>query len=501
MKKNKIIIFDTTLRDGEQVPGCQLNTVEKVQVAKQLERLGVDVIEAGFPISSPQDMVSVQAIAAEVQNATICALARGVEKDIDAAYEAVRGAAAPRIHTFLPISDIQMENVIKKDRETVLQMIQKTVSHARKHVSDVEWSGMDASRADIDFLIRCCRVAIDAGATTINVPDTVGYATPHEHGEMVRRLVTAIPEFAQDIILSVHVHNDLGLATANSLAGVLQGARQVECTINGLGERAGNTALEEIVMVLHTRYKSRFTTAIKSKQLMKTSKLVSSLMHMQVQKNKAIVGANAFAHSSGIHQDGILKKRDTFEIMNPSDVGVDQSLLTLTARSGRAALSHHLKRLGYTMTKEELDMRYHEFITIADKKKEVNDDDLLVMMGATPVTRYGARLAVFQVTTGTSPITPTATVVLEIDGKMHTASAVGNGPIDAAFKSVDTITRKSVVLDEYLVQAITGGSNDLGKVHVQITHKGMPYHGFGSDTDVLVASVKAYVDAINKIAV
>lgn len=498
MKKSNIIILDTTLRDGEQVPGCQLNTVEKVEVAKQLERLGVDVIEAGFPISSPTDMQSVKAIASEVKNATICALSRGVDKDIDAAYEAVRGAVAPRIHTFLPISDIQMENVIRKSRTQVLELITHTVSRAKSYVSDVEWSGMDASRADIQFLIDCCKAAIKAGATTINVPDTVGYATPDEHGQMVRDLITAIPEFTRDIILSVHVHNDLGLATANSLAGVLHGARQVECTINGLGERAGNTALEEIVMILQTRYKSQFATRIRSKQIMKTSKLISSLMHMQVQKNKAIVGANAFAHSSGIHQDGILKQRNTFEIMDPADVGVDQSLLTLTARSGRAALTHHLKRLGFTLTKEQIDVKYHEFIALADKKKEIHDDDLLVMMGAAP-TKDGARLAVFQVTTGTSPITPTATVVLDIDGQTHTASATGNGPIDAAFKSVDIITKRQVALDEYLVQAITGGSNDLGKVHVQVTFKDRQYRGFGSDTDVIVASVKAYVDAVNKI--
>lgn len=498
MSKQRIIIFDTTLRDGEQVPGCQLNTVEKVEVAKQLERLGVDVIEAGFPISSPQDMQSVKAIATEVKHATVCALSRGVEKDIDAAYEAVRGAVAPRIHTFLPISDIQMENVIRKSRSQVLDLITHTVSHAKSYVSDVEWSGMDASRADIAFLIECCKAAIKAGATTINVPDTVGYATPEEHGHMVQSLITAIPEFVKDIILSVHVHNDLGLATANSLAGVRNGARQVECTINGLGERAGNTALEEIVMILQTRYKKTYLTGIKSKQILKTSKLISSLMHMQVQKNKAIVGANAFAHSSGIHQDGILKKRDTFEIMDPADVGVDQSLLTLTARSGRAALSHHLKRLGFDLSKEQLDTRYHEFVALADKKKEIHDDDLLVMMGA-PSQKRGAYLSVFQVVTGTSPITPTATVTLTIDGVAHTQSSTGNGPIDAAFRSVDAILKKKVILDEYLVQAITGGSDDLGKVHVQITYQNRQYRGFGSDTDVLVASVKAYIDALNTV--
>ena len=379
--KKQIYIFDTTLRDGEQVPGCQLNTFEKVEVAKQLQLLGVDIIEAGFPISSPQDFASVQEISRQIQNARVCALARGVEKDIDVAYASIKEAESPRIHTFLPISDIQIENIMHKSRSEVLALIRHTVSYARKYVSDVEWSGMDASRADIDFLTDACQTAIDAGATTINITDTVGYAVPHEFGIMIRDLVKRIPRFTEDIILSVHVHNDLGLATANSLVGVQEGARQIECTMNGLGERAGNSALEEIVMVIQTRYKKQFRLNINSKQIYKTSQMVSNLMHMPVQRNKAIVGLNAFAHSSGIHQDGILKKRDTFEIMDPKDVGVEQSALVLTARSGRAALQHHLKRLGYKLTTKQLGEKYIEFLTIADNKKEVSDDDLNVLMG------------------------------------------------------------------------------------------------------------------------
>jgi len=497
--KKRIYIFDTTLRDGEQVPGCQLNTIEKVEVAKQLERLGVDIIEAGFPISSPQDMSSVQEIARQIKNARVCALSRGVEKDIDAAYEAIKTAQSPRIHTFLPVSDIQIDNIMHKSRANVLDMIRHTVAYARKYVSDVEWSGMDASRADMNFLTQACQTAIDAGATTINIPDTVGYAVPSEFRNMVRELVHRVPQFAEDIILSVHVHNDLGLATANSLVGVQEGARQVECTMNGLGERAGNAALEEIVMVLQTRYKNKYKLNVNTKQIYKTSRMVSSLMHMPVQRNKAIVGMNAFAHSSGIHQDGILKKRNTFEIMDPKDVGVDQSALVLTARSGRAALNHHLKRLGYNITQEQLVEKYKEFLPIADKKKELSDEDLHALMGYTENTKRGMQLSIFHVVTGTSPITPTATVVMDVKGEKHTATATGNGPIDAAYKAVDLIIGKKVKLDEYLVQAITGGSNDLGKVNVQISYKNQQFQGVGADTDVVVASVKAYVDALSKI--
>lgn len=497
--KKRIYIFDTTLRDGEQVPGCQLNTVEKVEVAKQLERLGVDIIEAGFPISSPQDMASVREVAHQIKNARVCALSRGVEKDIDAAYESIKEAQSPRIHTFLPVSDIQIDNIMHKSRANVLDMIRHTVAYSRKYVSDVEWSGMDASRADIDFLTQACNTAIDAGATTINIPDTVGYAVPHEFGSMIKELVQRIPRFNEDIILSVHVHNDLGLATANSLSGVQEGARQIECTVNGLGERAGNAALEEITMVLQTRYRNKYKLNINTKQICKTSRMVSSLMHMPVQRNKAIVGMNAFAHSSGIHQDGILKKRDTFEIMDPKDVGVDQSSLVLTARSGRAALNHHLKRLGYHLTQEQLVEKYKEFLPIADKKKELSDEDLHALMGYIVDPKRGMQLSIFHVFTGTSPITPTATVVMNVKGEKHTATATGNGPIDAAYKAVDLIVGKKVKLEEYLVQAITGGSNDLGKVNVQITYKNQQFQGVGADTDVIVASVKAYVDAIAKI--
>lgn len=497
--KKKIKVFDTTLRDGEQVPGSQLNTVEKVQVALQLEKLGVDVIEAGFPISSPGDMNSVKEISKKIKNTVVCALSRGVEKDIDAAYEAIREASSPRIHTFLPVSPIQMEYVLRKKPEEVLSLIKSTVRYAKKFVSDVEWSGMDASRADADFLIKACRVAIDAGATTINIPDTVGYSVPTEFGNLIKTLVSEIPEFENEVVLSVHVHNDLGLATANSLSGIENGARQIECTINGLGERAGNSALEEIVMVLKTRYKKRFSTNIDSKYIASTSTMVSQLMHMPVQKNKAIVGGNAFAHSSGIHQDGILKNRASFEVMNPKDVGVDQSALVLTARSGRAALAHHMKRLGFVFTKSQMEEKYLQFLEIADKKKEVSDDDLRLILGVNNDSRNKTKLEVFHVLTGTPPITPSATVTLSVDGQSITKSGIGNGPIDASFKAINSIMGKDIVLNEYLVQSIASGSNDLGKVNVKVSIGRDTQFGVGADTDILVASVKAYVDAISKL--
>ncbi|MFO0703473.1 MAG: 2-isopropylmalate synthase [Patescibacteria group bacterium] len=498
--KKKIFIFDTTLRDGEQVPGSQLNTIEKVQVAQKLEKLGVDIIEAGFPISSPTDMQSVKEISKVVKNSRICALSRGVSKDIDAAYEAVKAAGAPRIHTFLPVSPIQMEFVLRKRPEEVLELIKSTVGYAKKYISDVEWSGMDASRADFDFLVKACKVAINAGATTINIPDTVGYAVPDEFGELVKKLVDAVPEFRSDVVLSVHVHNDLGLATANSLSGVLNGATQVECTINGVGERAGNSALEEIAMILKTRYRSKYETGIHTKQIASTSKMISTLMHMPVQKNKAIVGAHAFAHSSGIHQDGVLKHRSSFEVISPEDVGVDESSLVLTARSGRAALKHHLSRLGYKLSKDEVDEKYSQFLVIADKKKEVSDEELHILMGQDHKTKRNVTLEVFHVVTGTNPITPSATVSLKVHGNIITKSAIGNGPVDASFRAVNDIVGKSIILNEYLVQAITGGSNDLGKVNVKVTNNSESYYGFGADTDVLVASVKAYVDAVSKIS-
>lgn len=378
--KDKIYIFDTTLRDGEQVPGAKLVTEEKIALAKQLEVLGVDVMEAGFPISSPEDFNAVRKIAATVKNSTVCALARGLDEDIDVAARSIENAASPRIHTFISVSDIHIEHQMRKTRDEVLKMVDKAVSRAKSYLDNVEFSPMDASRADFEYLVKFTQVAIDAGATTINLPDTVGYALPEEWGLMIKNLVERIPAFKDEVVLSMHTHNDLGLATANALAGVVNGARQIECTLNGVGERAGNCSLEEVVMTIKMRYQNRFYTAVNTGEICKTSRLVSEVMGLPVQPNKAVVGANAFAHSSGIHQDGIIKHRDNFEIMNPDDVGAAGSSIVLTARSGRAALKHRLDNLGYVFEKADLEPVYLKFLKWADEKKQISDDDLHALM-------------------------------------------------------------------------------------------------------------------------
>lgn len=374
--KDKVYIFDTTLRDGEQVPGAKLVTDEKIALAKQLELLGVDIMEAGFPISSPEDFNAVRKIANTVEKSTVCALARGLDEDIDVAARSIENAASPRIHTFISVSDIHIENQMRKTRDEVLKMVDRAVSRAKSYLDNVEFSPMDASRADFEYLVKFTQVAIDAGATTINLPDTVGYALPEEWGFMIKSLVERIPAFKNDVVLSMHTHNDLGLATANALAGVVNGARQVECTLNGVGERAGNCSLEEVVMTIKMRYQDRFYTQINTKEICKTSRLVSEVMGLPVQPNKAVVGANAFAHSSGIHQDGIIKHRDNFEIMDPDDVGASGSAIVLTARSGRAALKHQLEKLGYVYEKANLEPIYLRFLEWADEKKQISDDDL-----------------------------------------------------------------------------------------------------------------------------
>ena len=378
--KDKVYIFDTTLRDGEQVPGAKLVTDEKIALAKQLELLGVDIMEAGFPVSSPEDFNAVQKIANTVKNSTVCALARGLDEDIDVAARSIENAASPRIHTFISVSDIHIENQMRKSRDEVLKMVDKAVSRAKSYLDNVEFSPMDASRADFEYLVKFTQVAIDAGATTINLPDTVGYALPEEWGAMIKNLVERIPAFKNDVVLSMHTHNDLGLATANALAGVVNGARQIECTLNGVGERAGNCSLEEVVMTIKMRYQDRFYTQINTKEICKTSNLVSQVMGLPVQPNKAVVGANAFAHSSGIHQDGIIKHRDNFEIMDPDDVGAAGSSIVLTARSGRAALKHQLEKLGYVYEKADLEPIYMRFLEWADEKKQISDDDLVSLI-------------------------------------------------------------------------------------------------------------------------
>ncbi len=495
--EEKIIVFDTTLRDGEQVPGCQLNTIEKIQVAKALEELGVDVIEAGFPVSSPGDFNSVVEISKAISEPVICALTRAVKKDIEVAAEALQYAKRKRIHTGIGVSPYHIEFKLKTTPEEIIKRSSDAVRYARKFVDDVEFYAEDAGRADNEYLAKVIEAVIEAGATVVNIPDTTGYCLPVEYGEKIKYLKNNVPNIDKAII-STHCHNDLGMATANTIMGVLNGARQVEVTINGVGERAGNTSLEEVVMTLKSHKNLNFVTGINTQLIYKTSRLVSTLMNMPVQANKAIVGRNAFAHSSGIHQDGVLKKRENYEIINPVEVGVRESSIILSARSGRAALNHRLELLGYKFSKEELDDIYYRFLKLADKKKIINDDDIKILTGEVTQGEKPLRLELLQVSCGKSLI-PVATVGLWINGEIHTATATGNGPIDAAFTAVRQLINKTVHLEEFLIQAITRGSDDIGKVHIQIEHQGKIYYGFSANTDIITASVEALIDAIAKI--
>ena len=494
--KNRIIIFDTTLRDGEQVPGCQLNTVEKIEVARALEEMGVDVIEAGFPISSPGDLKSVQEISKHVKKPVITALSRAIKGDIDAAVESLKFAKNKRIHTFISSSDVHIIHQFKSTREKILEQGIEAVKYAKKFAEDIEFSAMDAGRTENPFLAEFIEAAISAGATTVNIPDTTGYCLPQEFGEKIKYLFTHVKNIDKAVV-SVHCHNDLGMATANTISAVQNGARQIEVTINGVGERAGNTALEEAVMILKTRQDLNAVTNINTKKIYLVSRLVSRLMRMPVQANKAIVGRNAFAHSSGIHQNGILKNRFTYEIISPKDVGINESSLGLTARSGRSALLHHLERLGYELKQDQLDKIYDKFIALADKKKDISDDDLRILMGD-KTNNQGIKLISLNVISGNKDI-PNASVKISINGKTTSAKANGNGPVDAVFKAINLIIKKKVILEEYLVQAMTGGSDDLGKVHVQFSYKGNVYYGFGTDTDIITASAKAYLDGMSKL--
>lgn len=495
--EQKIYIFDTTLRDGEQVPGCQLNTIEKIELAKSLELLKVDIIECGFPVSSPGDFQSVVEISKNVTEPVICALTRAVEKDIDVAADAFHFARRKRIHTGIGTSDPHIKYKFNSNREEIIERAVNAVRYARKFVDDVEFYAEDAGRTGNEYLARVVEAVIKAGATVVNIPDTTGYCTPWEYGEKIRFLMENVPNIDK-AILSTHCHNDLGMATANTLSGIMNGARQVEVTINGIGERAGNTSLEEVVMILRSRKDLPFYTDVDTKQIYKNSRLVSTLMRMPVQPNKAIVGRNAFAHSSGIHQDGVLKNKESYEIINPMDVGVNDSVIALTARSGRAALNHHYQRLGIELTPEELDHAYEKFLLLADTKKDVNDSDLLIIVG---VNRNEAqrkiRLKFLQVICGKNSV-PMATVKLNIDGEICQATASGNGPIDAAFTAVKKLINRKIIVEEFLVQAITRGCNDVGKVHVQVENRGHLYYGFSANTDIVTASVEAFVDAISK---
>ncbi|HQK71216.1 MAG TPA: 2-isopropylmalate synthase [Bacteroidales bacterium] len=495
--EEKVIVFDTTLRDGEQVPGCQLNTIEKIQVAQALDELGVDVIEAGFPISSPGDFNSVVEISKVVTRPVICALTRAVKKDIEVAAEALQYAQRKRIHTGIGVSPYHIEYKIRTTHEEIIRRASDAVRYARKFVDDVEFYAEDAGRADNEYLAKVIEAVIEAGATVVNIPDTTGYCLPEEYGEKIRYLKNNVPNIDK-VIISTHCHNDLGMATANTIMGVLNGARQVEVTMNGVGERAGNTSLEEVVMILKCHKHLNLYTDVNTQLIYKTSRLVSTLMNMPVQPNKAIVGRNAFAHSSGIHQDGVLKKRENYEIINPVEVGVRESSIILTARSGRAALNHKLQQLGYKFEKEELDEIYYRFLKLADKKKVINDEDIKILTGEVFQGEKPLKLEVLQVTCGKSTI-PVATVGLKINNEVHTSTATGNGPIDAAFTAVKQLINKTVHLEEFLIQAITRGSDDIGKVHIQIEHEGKIYYGFSANTDIVTASVEAFVDAIAKI--
>lgn len=495
---NRVYVFDTTLRDGEQVPGCQLATAEKVEIAKALEALGVDVIEAGFPISSPGDFQSVVELSKAVTEPIICALTRANRKDIDAAVASLQYAKRPRIHTGIGASDMHIKYKFNSTREEILERAVEAVKYAKGFVEDIEFYAEDAGRADNEYLAQMVEAVIAAGATVVNIPDTNGYCLPDQYGAKIRFLKENVRNIDQAII-SVHCHNDLGLATANTLAGIVNGARQIECTINGIGERAGNTALEEVTMILKTHHALNLHTNINSKHFSEISSMVSRMMRMPVQPNKAIIGQNAFAHSSGIHQDGFLKHRENYEIINPEDVGIDQSDIILTARSGRHALKHHLERLGYTIDRINLDQVYENFLTMADEKKHISDDDLLLLMsdGKDDAFKNGYKLKLLQVLCG-DPLSPTATVKLEFEGQEHEALARGNGPVNATIKAIESIIGKAVDLKEFNIQAMHGGSDDVSKVNMRVVYNGKSYLGYGFNTDIVQASASAYLDAVNK---
>lgn len=494
---DRLYIFDTTLRDGEQVPGCQLNTVEKIEVAKRLEELGVDIIEAGFPISSPGDFNSVVEISKAVTWPTICALTRAVEKDIDVAADSLKYAKKGRIHTGIGTSPYHIKYKFKSNEDEIIERSKRAVAYAKKYVEDVEFYAEDAGRTGNEYLARVIEAVIAAGATVVNIPDTTGYCLPDEYGEKIKFLKENVKNIDKAII-STHCHNDLGLATANTISGILNGARQAEVTLNGIGERAGNTSLEEVTMILKSHKEIGIDTHINSQNIYQMSRLVSTLMNMPVQANKAIVGRNAFAHSSGIHQDGVLKHRENYEIIDPKDVGINESSIVLTARSGRAALKHRLSVLGFEIDKEKLDEVYEEFLKLADKKKDIKDEDIALLVGDVKKEDRRISLDYLQVVTGKG-LESMALVRLSIAGEKFEASSTGNGPVDAAIKSIKAIIKRKVILEEFLIQAITRGSDDYGKVHMQVEHDKQIYYGFGTNTDIVTASAEAFIDALNKI--
>jgi len=504
MSAEKIIIFDTTLRDGEQSPGASLSITEKLEIARQLATLGVDVIEAGFPVSSPAQFKATRLVAEQVTGPVIAGLARANEDDIESAGKAVAPAKKKRIHTFIATSPIHMKYKLKKSSDEVLKMAVEAVKYAKTFTDDVEFSPEDACRSEMSFLIEILTAAIEAGATTLNIPDTVGYILPYEYGRIIAQLKAEVPGIDKCII-STHCHNDLGMAVANSLAGVRNGARQVECTVNGLGERAGNAALEEIVMSIHTRADffsqagaQPLTTNINTKEIHRTSQLVSRLTGFVIQPNKAIVGANAFAHEAGVHVDGVLKERSTYEIMTPESIGLGSSRMVLGRHTGRHGFAERCKQLGFKPSEQELERAYQRFLEIADKKKEVFDEDVgAIVSDETRAVEQIYELEYMHVVSGTGTL-PSATVKVKTKGEIKQAAACGDGPVDAAYEAIREATGQSPKLEKYSIRALTGGKEALGEATVKITEKGRTHIGRGISTDIIEASAKAYIDAINR---
>ncbi len=501
MSDEKVLIFDTTLRDGEQSAGTSMTVEEKLELAVQLDRLRVDIIEAGFPISSPGDFEATQRIAREVRRPIIAALAHANAKGVDRAWEAIKDAAHPRIHVFLSSSDIHLMHQLRKNREEVVEMAVANVARARGHCDDVEFSPMDATRSDREYLVHLVSAVIEAGATTVNIPDTVGYAIPADFAGLIEYLRQHVPALGDTVRLSVHCHDDLGLAVSNSLAAVKAGARQVEGCINGIGERAGNCALEEVIMALHTRFDYfGADTHVDTTQLFPTSRLVSQITGFAVQPNKAIVGRNAFRHASGIHQDGLLKERSTYEIMDPVRVGVPRSELVLGKLSGRHGLKSRLGELGYNPGDAEMERIYESFKELADKKREVTDRDLVALMGDRQRS-FGEtyKLERVQVTCGDHEV-PTATVrLVDPQGNVHTDAGTGTGPVDAVYQAINRVVQVPNQLTEFSVNSVTEGIDAVGQVSIRIEQEGRTYIGRGTDTDIIVASAKAYMNALNRL--
>jgi len=499
---SRVVIFDTTLRDGEQSPGASMNLEEKLRIAHVLDGMGVDVIEAGFPIASEGDFEAVNEIAKVVENATVCGLARSTRGDIERAADAIKPAKQGRIHTFISTSPLHMKYKLQMEPEAVHQAVIDSITLARNYTDDVEWSPEDGSRTEHDFLCRCVESAIDAGAGTINIPDTVGYAVPDEFSRLIAMLFDRVPNIDKAIV-SVHCHNDLGLAVANSLAAVKAGARQVECTVNGLGERAGNAAMEEIVMALRTRNDSMpFTTGVTTEHIMKASRLVSGITGFAVQPNKAIVGKNAFAHESGIHQDGVLKHAETYEIMTPESVGLATSDNVLGKRSGRHAFKERLKELGYELGDNAIQDAFKRFKDLADLKKEIFDEDIIALVDDEVVrSNDRVQLVDLEVNCGTVHRPPKADLTLDIDGDRTSCKATGDGPVDAAFNCVKQLFPRHARLQLYQVHAVTEGTDAQAEVTVRLEEDGKTVNGSGADTDTLVASVRAYINALNKLLV